>query len=170
MTISEKIIHNNSSEVHLYKEGIFWIAYDQSAYFVSQVKTLKLTRKFVKKLGKEIISVGFPDSVLEKIIPHFTLKRRTDTQVDLEAGILLDPLIYIEWEQGILMEQTLRAQAPMIPATSAISAAPAAPAVASVESAVISRIRKFDIINATPIQCLIFLNEIHGTLRESSDL
>ena len=45
MTIVEKLERKSDVEVALYKEGVFWIAYEQSAYLVSQVKALKPTKK-----------------------------------------------------------------------------------------------------------------------------
>ena len=67
MTIKEKIEYEDGQLVHLWKEGVFWVAYEQSAYLVSQVKKLKPTKKYVKTAGREVVSVGFPSSVLADI-------------------------------------------------------------------------------------------------------
>lgn len=38
MTISEKIILEKDGNVHLFKEGVFWIAYERSAYVIWLLK------------------------------------------------------------------------------------------------------------------------------------
>jgi hypothetical protein len=57
----------NTGEIHLHKEGIFWKAYQQSAYlFTQEVKIFKTSKRIVKSLSREIISLGFPQNALEK--------------------------------------------------------------------------------------------------------
>jgi len=165
MTINDKIIHNSGNEVHLYKEGVFWIAYEQSAYLVSRVKTFKPTRKYVKKLGKDIISLGFPDASLEKITPHFKLIRRTDVQVDLESEISLNREEYEAWVETIeefkgfkeIKEFKDSKEDEVQPAEAVQIPEP-------VEKKVIERIRAFDIANASPMECLIFVNALKNQL------
>jgi hypothetical protein len=43
--ISDKIRHSCAQEVNWYKEGLFWVAYEQSAYFVWRLKGYKPTKK-----------------------------------------------------------------------------------------------------------------------------
>lgn len=67
MTIKEKLQLLSGSapnEMHLFKEGVFWIAYEQCAYWFHLKKGYKPTKKFVKTVGQEVVSVGFPESVL----------------------------------------------------------------------------------------------------------
>jgi hypothetical protein len=65
MTIFEKIHHTSLGEVRIYKEGAFWVAYEQSAYYFAMLKGYKPTKKFVKCIGKipcmpsSRISMGF---------------------------------------------------------------------------------------------------------------
>jgi hypothetical protein len=49
-SINEKIVHSSLCSVNLYKEGIFWTAYEQSAYYVWQLKGYKPTKKRYKKM------------------------------------------------------------------------------------------------------------------------
>jgi hypothetical protein len=64
MTISEKIIHSDAFHVNIYKEGVFWIAYEQSAYYFYVQKGYKPTKKFIKCIGQEVVSIGFPENAL----------------------------------------------------------------------------------------------------------
>jgi len=61
--------HNNTGTIHLYKEGIFWRAYENSAMlFCENIKKYIIQKKFVKKINSEILYLGFPDSVLLMVI------------------------------------------------------------------------------------------------------
>jgi hypothetical protein len=66
MEISEKIVHPDAFHVPIYKEGVFWIAYEQSAYYFWLKKGYKPTKKLIKTVGKEIVSIGFPQNTLDK--------------------------------------------------------------------------------------------------------
>jgi hypothetical protein len=49
MTISEKREHADAYEVKLYREGVFWVAYEQNAYYCGQQKGYKPTKKWIKQ-------------------------------------------------------------------------------------------------------------------------
>lgn len=52
---------NNSSYCYLYKEGLFWRAYEKSAMiFVNNIRKYALIKKFYKNVGNEIVYLGFP--------------------------------------------------------------------------------------------------------------
>ena len=62
MTISEKIDNSaNHTRFTLYKEGLFYKCYNEDAMvFVKNVKDYKVSEKFVKSVGAEVYSIGFP--------------------------------------------------------------------------------------------------------------
>tara|TARA_R110000823_G_scaffold315136_3_gene445873 strand:- start:397 stop:717 length:321 start_codon:yes stop_codon:yes gene_type:complete len=60
-SIATKIVHTSLYEVKLYKEGVFWVAYEQSAFFINLVKGYKPTKKWYKNIQKEVVQVGFPN-------------------------------------------------------------------------------------------------------------
>jgi hypothetical protein len=58
----------NAGQIWLYKEGIFWRAYEVSAYLFScNIKKYTVKQKFIKKIDREIVFLGFPDTLGEKI-------------------------------------------------------------------------------------------------------
>lgn len=63
----------NTDRIILYREGLFWRAYERSAFALcTQVKAFKPTRKVLKTLdGADLISAGFPiggeDNVLRDL-------------------------------------------------------------------------------------------------------
>ena len=75
MTIREKIdvaAVATEQQIHLWKEGIFWVAYEQSAYLVWLLKKYKPTKKFIKSVGMEVVSIGFPATALASVMELIT--------------------------------------------------------------------------------------------------
>ena len=50
-------------------EGKFWKAYEQSAYVLTKLYNFKPSKRFIKLVGEEVISVGFPQELLGKYLP-----------------------------------------------------------------------------------------------------
>ena len=59
----------NFDSIILHNEGLFWRAYEHSAYcFVSNVKQYQLTKKHYKNVKTDIVYLGFPHNSLETIL------------------------------------------------------------------------------------------------------
>lgn len=54
----------NEDRIVLYREGLFWKAYERSAYAVcTQIRPFKPTKRSLKTLdGGALVSIGFPCS------------------------------------------------------------------------------------------------------------
>ncbi len=76
---------NNTDRIVLYREGLFWKAYERSAYALcTQVRPFKPTRKILKTLaGGDIVSVGFPTHAADRILAGL---RRLDLPADAGAA------------------------------------------------------------------------------------
>ena len=74
MTTAEKIASAKSTIYFtLFKEGIFYKCYNEDAMvFVTRVKQYKVSATYVKNVGEEVYSVGFPVAEVEK--GHLTLE------------------------------------------------------------------------------------------------
>jgi hypothetical protein len=74
MTTAEKIASAKSTIYFtLFKEGIFYKCYNEDAMvFVTRVKQYKVSATYVKNVGEEVYSVGFPVGEVEK--GHLTLE------------------------------------------------------------------------------------------------
>ncbi|MEA3452096.1 MAG: hypothetical protein U9Q83_09375 [Bacteroidota bacterium] len=60
---------NNTNNIILHKEGIFWRAYEKSAYlFTLYIKEYQITKKFYKNVNTEVVYLGFPKIALEQIL------------------------------------------------------------------------------------------------------
>ena len=64
----------------LFLEGKFWKAYERSAYVLTRLYGFKPTKRYIKLIGEEVISVGFPEESLPKYLGN--------AQVDREKRIL----------------------------------------------------------------------------------
>jgi hypothetical protein len=62
MILQEKLARETGREIYLYKQGVFWVAYEQSALLLGLEKELKPSFRFIKAVDSEVLSVGFPES------------------------------------------------------------------------------------------------------------
>lgn len=74
-TIQDKTIlqSQNPSKVFLFKEGIFYKAYNQGAYLMRQ-KNYKVNVKKIKNIENEVVSIGFPITVFEALKYDFAIQ------------------------------------------------------------------------------------------------
>lgn len=145
MTIADKLKAKEANELRLYKEGVFWIAYEEDAYLLSQVKKLKATKKYVKLLGMEIVSVGFPSVTLNEICSHFREKERTDTLLVLHLDTPADRAEFENWKQN--MEVWTREA---IPATTN----------GNTNDALLEKLNAFKLHLSSPMDCMRFVEEL----------
>lgn len=68
MTILQKITTSKDPSVFtLYREGMFYKCYNEDAMvFHQRVKDFKITSKFIKRAGSVVLSLGFPQNIIEK--------------------------------------------------------------------------------------------------------
>lgn len=78
----------NQGCIIFYKEGAFWRAYERSAYlFCRTVRPYKPSKRYVKVLGQELASVGFPDQMWVALTPRVEFIEKTDDRIVLRAII-----------------------------------------------------------------------------------
>ena len=132
-------------ELILFKEGLFWRGYEQSAYWLHRRFGFKPTKKYIKQLSQEVVSVGFPDASFRKFFP--------DAQsVGKECMIVVgdkDDGYYTEWKTTLpLRENKLSKQ------ESTNSSA----------ERVAERLRAFALENSTPMDCMNLVAELKRML------
>lgn len=58
----------NTGVIHLWQEGVFWKAYERSAYvFVQRISGYKPYKRFVRVVGGEVLAIGFPAVAFNKV-------------------------------------------------------------------------------------------------------
>ena len=85
MTIAEILSFEKESgtNLHLFKDRIFWQAYEKSAYLFSHYfKKYKVNYQFYKNISFGMARVGFPETQLNKFMQSARDKGLTVTQID----------------------------------------------------------------------------------------
>lgn len=87
----------NTDRIILYREGLFWKAYERSAFAVcTQIRPFKPTKRSLKTLGGgELISIGFPSSTEERVLEGLT---RIETEPDRLVLSARRPVVVAEFE------------------------------------------------------------------------
>ena len=131
----------NHDEIRLYKVGMFWCAYERSAYMMcSQVRELKVKADRVKSAGGQVLcKVGFPMNSFDTTAASLVVKSRTDGEVVLKAPRAITEDQFLEWKNTH---------------TVADSSAPSA------EGDIVKMIRGFNVAVHTPMQCMDFIMEL----------
>ena len=170
MTVKEiiQIENGNRNTIILLREGIFWRAYEKSAYaFSIQVHPYKPTRKWVIAVKQDVVSLGFPVSAAENVLNGCKVLMRQESRLVLAASPI-DPDGFEVWKQTVPRSLP---PAVVVPEPAASSAAPSV--VSSAVSAVgqccdglADCIRRFNIESKTPVDCMLFLMELKRKLAE----
>jgi hypothetical protein len=100
MTVSEKMKREDGQTVRLYREGVFWVAYEQSACLLTAYKPLKVTKKYIKAVSQEVVSVGFPAANGEYPGCKQTVQE-TETYVEYEVDRPLSPGEFETWKNSV---------------------------------------------------------------------
>lgn len=158
MKLQEIIEQEQNGCLHLYKEGSFWRAYEQSAYyFVQYIKPYKLLKRYFKIVHQEVVYLGFPlknmEAHLAALPQGITVDEQSDDYIRLcgfeDAGDF----------------QAWKARQPLLPDASGQPKAPVSntPPVADC----FYRLQTFDLEHANLNQCLLLLQEIKQWSKET---
>ncbi len=161
MTIKEKIQYSEDKTVFtLFKEGLFYKCYNADAMvFVKNVKAYKVSEKFVKSVGADVYSIGFPVSEVEKgkLTLEFITKKieaKSFEIKDTEIIFLLNDgslkYDYKEWIDTIQEEEIIK--------VTQESSSLYNPTINT--TTIISMIKNYDMANSTPMQGLGFIQEL----------
>ena len=145
---------NNTSAIVLRKEGLFWRAYELSAYlFINIIKDCTPVRRHYKIIDREVVYVGFPDTILEQILSKASSLHNSKVNRDNKIIIVQlsnpDTSGFDNWKNNLpLNESAKTAEKP--------------------EKDIMEKIRSFPVISKTPLDAQLFIiqlqNEINGTL------
>lgn len=73
-----------SAEIRLYAEGLFYKAYEQSAYYLATECGLKPIKRWSKQLQRDYVTAGFPKSSLQKFLPEAVIDDKGCYRYDYE--------------------------------------------------------------------------------------
>ena len=175
----------NTDRIILYREGLFWKAYERSAFAVcSQVRAFKTTKKALKTLGGgHLVSIGFPAAsenavcgalecisreqdrdaaefeVWKAAQPLKEAVRRTKTAVvAADADVAAADVAATDSASGHLPEERMRSpsEAESRPGMRYAEADFSLTAACRVAGA----LKEFNLAEKTPLECMMFLSEL----------
>lgn len=103
MTLQEIIAveNRNTDKIYLHLEGIFWKAYERSAFaFIHRISRYKASKRFVKYLDAKVVSLGFPDASRSKVLGDRPLVSDTADMLVLDVGSI-DAEEYGRWKEAL---------------------------------------------------------------------
>ena len=168
MRISDIINKENSNtgQIILHREGLFWSAYEQSAYlFAKHVRKYQVVRKHFKNVEKDIVYLGFPHSAKEDVLKSII---STDIQSDEKQvnifGFQLDEAVFLEWKNSIELKA---ATMPDNSLTSEPQISYSVNKQDNPENSILEMIQKFPVASKTPVECQQFIIEIQKQINGS---
>lgn len=151
---------NDGSFIRLYAEGIFYKAYERSAWTACRVlHPFMVKKRAVRKVGQKVVSIGFPKTSL----PKWAGGRRIETlgedsvliHLSEEECVPFDEKDFEKWKSGVTLpvdEEKLE-----LPSAESIAT--------SVEVSICQSIRCFPIENKSPMECMLFVSELKNRLQ-----
>ena len=120
----------NTDRIILYREGLFWKAYERSAFAVcSQVRAFKTTKKALKTLGGgHLVSIGFPAASENAVCGALECISREQDRVVFAAPRAVDAAEFEVWKAAQPLKEAVRRTKTVVAAVDAGAAAAAADA------------------------------------------
>jgi hypothetical protein len=150
--VHEKLDRETGQKIYLYKQGVFWTAYEQSALILSRHKPLKISIKFVKTVNQKVISVGFPDATLVFFSDIFGPFVETDNHTGYFELHGTDEGL----DLAALREEILHQQPDEAPDKSNRSTDMA------------EQILSFRLAKNTPLEAMMFVRKLQDTIRQGA--
>ena len=146
-------LEQNNTSVILHKEGLFWRVYEHSAYlFAKYIKEYNLTKKFYKNVKQEVVYLGFPQNSVSKIENICKEKgflfQKEDKHIKITGLKDFVAKEFVKWKTKI----------PLYIVGTSISCADTSEV--TIENTLIERIKSFNLVNKTPIECQSFIVEL----------
>lgn len=166
---SKKLIEiegNNTQQIHLYREGLFWKAYERSAYaFCVQYRNYKPTKKYVKVIEGELISIGFPTKVLSNLVPEGNMTRVSENEIVINLAQPIGEEQFVEWKK----------QTPLTTVNASVKKTSGGEQVVSTNARgssamdlLAERIVGYNLADHTPMEAMQFICELKEMLKEGN--
>ncbi len=148
----------NLDRIVLYREGLFWKAYERSAYIVyMQVKEFAVTKKSLKVLGGEcLVSLGFPSKYEEKYMSGLTVETEEENRKVFLARSEIEVGDFEEWKVGL----------PLVEGTRGKERGCSGSDVMGGVSPVVEELKRFNLAESTPMECMLFISRLKKIIAE----
>ncbi|MDY0388459.1 MAG: hypothetical protein RBT65_15320 [Methanolobus sp.] len=157
----EKILTylHTPNEIVLFKQALFCKVYEESAWqFCMLIKAYKPIKQYVKKVKKEIVSIGFPVSVLANITSLAKEKSFEISQPDNEGVIRITTNgsfegSFEEWKNSIKLQEPAQSNNNYISTH-----------LDKRKEAVIEKLKGYSLANHTPVETMTLVMELQKEL------
>ena len=145
MTILDKITlqQQDTTKIFLFKEGVFYKAYNQGAFLLKD-RDYKVAVKHIKSIENEVLSIGFPVSVFEKLKDEFVFEfyewyavYNTNTFFDNES--------YTNWHNKVVKESFKNSKT-------------------EIEYYIVEQLKKYPLANKTPMEVFMWVSNLQKSL------
>lgn len=150
MILKEKLEKEQpgNTDIYLYREGLFWKAYEYSAFlFIRHIRAYQAQKRAVKSLKRDVVSLGFPDSVVEEILAGKSHDKTDEKCIRITGIPATEEEAFEQW----------KAETPVITETQANREN-------RENNPVLSRLKAFRVESSTPMQCMSFISELQKEL------
>lgn len=147
MTILDKVTlqQQDTTKIFLFKEGVFYKAYNEGAFLLKD-RDYKVVVKHIKSIENEVLSIGFPISVLEKLKEN-RQSEEYDNYVSLQSNIAYSNKMYSEWRNNQLANNS--------------NSSDTSNSTKNFDTKVlIDSIKNYPLANKTPMDAFLFIKEI----------
>ncbi|WP_329903455.1 hypothetical protein [Porphyromonas pogonae] len=178
--------HNSEPTVRLYAEGVFYKAYEYSAYlFVHHIRSYRAKRKYYKSVHRDVVSTGFPISTLASLQLPAGCKPREEPNsggkvilIPINQDMVAPEADFGSWRENIPMDTPPVRKTPLFPPSMLTEDVPVdeslchdsmrsiAFTVTSAERAALEKLKNFHLEAATPMRCMLFVAELRQMVAE----
>ena len=153
MTLKEKIYLQASAtnKVFLFKEGIFYKVYNQGVFLLKECN-YKVSVKQSAKTKLWYVSIGFPESVLEKLKLSYTfIKEQANNTACFATPTVFENEAYTNWKtQQITTSSTIKKEQQ----------------VALNDKTLIEQLKNYPLANKTPIEVFMWVAAMQQKLKD----
>ena len=141
MTILDKVTLQlqDTTKIFLFKEGLFYKAYNEGAFLLKD-KNYKVAVKKIKSVENEVLSIGFPVSVFEKLKDEFVFEF-FDKYAVYNTNTFFNKELYNDWHNKVVKESFKTSKT-------------------ETEFYIVEQLKKYPLANKTPMEAFLFLKEI----------
>ena len=144
MTILDKVTlqKQDTTKIFVFKEGVFYKAYNEGAFLLKD-KNYKVAVKHIKSIENEVLSIGFPVSVFEKLKDEFVFEF-FEWYAVYNTNIFFDKELYINWHNKVVKEsfKTSKTETEYI----------------------VEQLKKYPLANKTPMEVFMWVANLQKTL------
>lgn len=150
----------NTDRIYLYREGVFYKAYERSAYlFVKHIKPFMVKKRLVKSVRREVVSIGFPTNSLYNYFSKEQV-REFENGATVELDKKIDLVEFEQWRANIRLIEDI----PQNPSGQMQQSSAAEEPTPAAEKNIVMQIKMFPIEAKTPLDCMMFLSNIKKQL------